>query len=387
MRVRPAPLEAGSAAFGWLMRVLSRCAPLFAVATVAAAEPLPVHLSSSLEPRNGRLPVFAVDGDEGTSFGTRTAPKPDDHFTITFDAPARLTTLSVLTGRTDERERLTDGALEISQDGTAFTELARLNDGTATAMAPDHAIKAVRLRVLGANSEPLTLCEFRAMETPFAPAGRVEVVRKLGSEFGEATIRFLGDASLLEGEEQKQLTAFLEKIGGIYGDKLAEMAKRLDSPWEQVPKTLFVSYKTDTGRGVPAYASGNSITLNTKWVWRQRDDSIGMFVHELSHVVQHYPRGNPGWLVEGISDLIRYELSPPEDAWVRRLEAIDPKKSDYKHAYSEAAKFLAWIQKTYAPELEGKLSRAMQEGKFRDALWAEITGKDLDTLWREYRGE
>jgi hypothetical protein len=69
------------------------------------------------------------------------------------------------------------------------------------------------------------------------------------------------------------------------------------------------------------------------------------------------------------------------------LEAIDPKKSDYKHAYSEAAKFLAWVQKTYAPALEGKLSRAMQEGKFRDAFWAEVTGKDLEALWREYRGE
>jgi hypothetical protein len=346
-----------------------------------------VRLSSNLEPRNGRLPVLAVDGDEATYFAARTASKMDDHFTVTFDAPTRVTTLSVVTGRSDGRDRLAEGALEISEDGTTFTELARLTEGAATASAPDGAIKAVRLRVLAESREPLVLRELRAQDAPFAPAGRVEVVRQLGPEFGEATIRFLGDASLLEGDEQKQLTTFLEKIGGIYGDKLGEMAKRLDSPWEQVPKTLFVTYKTDTGRGVPAYASGDSITLNTRWVWRQRDDSVGMFIHELSHVVQHYPRGNPGWLVEGLSDLIRYELSPPEDAWVKRLEAIDPKKSDYRHAYSEAAKFLAWVKNTYAPALAGKLSRAMQEGKFRETFWAEETGKDFDTLWREYRGE
>ena len=116
-------------------------------------------------------------------------------------------------------------------------------------------------------------------------------------------------------------------------------------------------------------------------------DYIMPFLQDRPAILQRYPRGNPGWLVEGLSDLIRYEMSPPEDAWVRRLEAIDSKKSDYQRAYSEAAKFLAWVKKTSAPALAGQLSRAMQEGKFREAFWAEVTGKDLDTLWREYRGE
>src|SRR4030095_9290408 len=93
-----------------------------AAATVSAAEPLPVHLSSSLEPRNGRLPVLAVEGDEATYFGARTAPKVDDHFTVTFDAPTRVTTLSVLTGRPDGRDRLAGGACVICDSGTTFTQ-------------------------------------------------------------------------------------------------------------------------------------------------------------------------------------------------------------------------------------------------------------------------
>jgi hypothetical protein len=351
-----------------------------------AAEPIPVHLATNLEPRMGRTAVFAVDGDDATYFASRRAPKADEYFAVTLDAPALVARLSVATGKSDGSERLADGALEISEDGNAFTEIARLKDGTADAAVPPRAIKAIRVRVLKDGTEPFTLRELRVSDAPFAPAGVVKNTRQLGSEFGGATISFLGDATLLAGDEQTKLTAFLEKAGAIYVGQLAEMARRLDTPWERVPKSLVVTYKAETGKGVPAYASGNTITLNTAWVLRDPADSVGMFTHELSHVVQQYRPGNPGWLVEGLADLIRYELSPPSDAWVQRLERIDPKRSDYKHAYSEAAKFLAWVQKSYAPGLEGKLSRPMHDGKFRDELWAEITGKDLAALWSEYQG-
>ena len=352
-----------------------------------AAQSVAVHLSTSLEGRPGRTPLWAVDGDLTSSYGTRQPPKKDDHFTITFDAPTQLSTVEVITGTGEGRGRLEDGALEASEDGTTFTELARLKDGTATSAAPESPVKAIRLHVLSDAKDGLILRELRSSEITFEPAGRVQAEQKLGAEFGEETIRFLGDASLLTGAAQAKLTAFLRTAATIYTTKLGEMVKRLDTPWAAVPKSLLVIYKADTGRGVPAYALGNTITLNITHVLNNPADSTGMFTHELSHVVQQYRGGNPGWLVEGIADLIRYELSEPGDAWLLRVQAIDPKQSDYKHAYGEAAKFLAWVQKTHAPGLESKLSRAMHDGKFHDGLWVEITGKDLASLWAEYQGD
>src|SRR6185436_1626809 len=39
----------------------------------------------------------------------------------------------------------------------------------------------------------------------------------------------------------------------------------------------------------PAYASGSTITINGKWITDHPDD-LGMVVHELTHVIQMYPR-------------------------------------------------------------------------------------------------
>lgn len=46
------------------------------------------------------------------------------------------------------------------------------------------------------------------------------------------------------------------------------------------------------------------------WVKSQPND-FGMVVHELTHLVQRYPPGSPGWLVEGIADYIRAKYFEP----------------------------------------------------------------------------
>ncbi len=330
--------------------------------------------------------MFVVDGDESTYLATRQPPKKEQYFAVTFDEPTTVGALSVITGKNDTKERLASGVLEVSEDGTTFTQAAEFKDGGASAPAPAKPIKTLRVRVTADGTETLTLREIKVGDAKLAPVGRVDVTRDLPAELGGGTLHFLGDATLLSGDVQKTLTAFLEKASGLYSEKLPEMLKRMQVPVERIPRRLVVAYKSDTGRGVPAYALGDSLTLNTDFVRKNLEESSGMFIHEFSHVVQGYPNGNPGWLVEGLADLIRLELSPPNDVWVKRTRAIDPKRSDYKHAYGEAARFLEWIQGKYAPDLEGKLNTVMHERKWRDELWTEWTGKDLATLWAEYQG-
>jgi hypothetical protein len=131
----------------------------------------------------------------------------------------------------------------------------------------------------------------------------------------------------------------------------------------------------------PAYSSGASITVNGEWIAGHPDD-LGMMVHELTHIVQSYPpgRNKPGWLVEGIADYIRWWRYEPEAPRSR----IDPLKASYRDSYRITAAFLAWITGKYDRRIVPTLDKALRENRYRDAIFSEVTGKDLDTLWSEF---
>jgi hypothetical protein len=110
-----------------------------------------------------------------------------------------------------------------------------------------------------------------------------------------------------------------------------------------------------------------------------------MYIHELTHVAQAYPNGNkPGWLVEGIAEAVRYQLSPADDTWRTEVDALNPAKLDYKKAYRDTAPYLLHIEKQ-KPGTLAKLSRAMKDGKYSDALWPQLTGKTPDEWLADIR--
>ena len=130
-----------------------------------------------------------------------------------------------------------------------------------------------------------------------------------------------------------------------------------------------------------AATSGDRIRIATAWV-RKRPDDLGMVIHELTHVVQAYPRGGPGWLTEGIADYVRYVQY--------EKRAVAPKaqrKGSYTAGYWTAAPFLAWIAEKHEPRVVRKANAAMRSGRRRDDLWKEWTGRDLDALWKDYAAD
>jgi Domain of unknown function (DUF3472)/Peptidase of plants and bacteria len=128
-----------------------------------------------------------------------------------------------------------------------------------------------------------------------------------------------------------------------------------------------------------AHASGGTITIGAPYVRTHRDD-LGMVAHELTHVVQGYPSGGPGWLVEGIADWIRLVHFEPKAPRPK----IDPEKASHKDAYKTTAMFLEWIENEHGAGLVVKLNAALRRGAYRDALFQEITGKTLDELWAAF---
>jgi hypothetical protein len=99
-------------------------------------------------------------------------------------------------------------------------------------------------------------------------------------------------------------------------------------------------------------------------------------------VVQSYhSRSNPGWLVEGIADYVRFWVFEPQTP-KRRL---NPDRIKYTDSYQTTAAFLAWAVQKYDKDLVTKLNAACRKGQYKPDLWKEYTGKDLDALWEEFK--
>lgn len=129
-----------------------------------------------------------------------------------------------------------------------------------------------------------------------------------------------------------------------------------------------------------AYRAGRTITISTKWIHDHPDD-FGMIVHELTHVIQDYPRGNPGWLVEGMADYVRYYVAEPGSPRGR----FNAQRQSYRSGYQPAAGLLNWLERTAGPGIVTKLNRAMRDGTYSAARFREITGDDPDVLWERFK--
>ncbi|MCX8108384.1 MAG: basic secretory family protein [Verrucomicrobiae bacterium] len=149
------------------------------------------------------------------------------------------------------------------------------------------------------------------------------------------------------------------------------------------------------GRGVAA-TSGRRITANADWVRRElKGEAVGALLHEMVHVIQQYgrsPRGStrpPGWLVEGITDYIRWFKFEPQShgadiVWLRKQRNPNLR---YDASYRITANFLNWVAEKYDPEIVRHLNAAIREGKYSEAVWKEFTGKTADELGAEWKAE
>lgn len=164
--------------------------------------------------------------------------------------------------------------------------------------------------------------------------------------------------------------------------KIVEM---LPSEGYAAPTKFSITFRRDM-RGV-AFASGSRITCAGDWFKKNLDgEAVGAVVHEMVHVVQQYGRArgtgnrNPGWLVEGLADYIRWFLYEPESKRPR----VNPARAKYTDSYRTTGAFLNYLMEKHDEEIVKKLNAAMREGKYTPELWATLTGKTVDELWGEY---
>lgn len=303
---------------------------------------------------------FAFDGDDATWFLSSDKPDGDDYFTLAFDQPVAVTSIAVTTGTPEGDVRIEAGHVEVSADGENFESIAVLADGAAAAHFDERSVRAVRLKPDREHDHPVAISEIKIDSRPAVTTFKYPV-------------EFVVDVS-----DAPEMGAWAEKVAGICQRAYPMINDELQSEGFRPPHLITMTLKSDY-RGVAA-TSGDRIVGSVRF-FKEHPDDVGAMVHETTHVAQHYRgRRNPGWLVEGVCDYVRFFKFEPG-----HLGPIDPERAHYNGSYRVTAAFLAYLVEKYDDQLVRKLNALMREGRYHDEVFQTLTGKTLDELDEEWR--
>jgi len=214
--------------------------------------------------------------------------------------------------------------------------------------------------------------------TPPPPPAKAETV----ATAGEAKI-------VIDYTEMPELKEWVEtKLAPACEQWYPKIVEMLPSEGFTAPRRATITFHKDM-KGIAA-TGGTQVNCAGEWFSKNLSgEAVGAVIHELVHVVQQYGRArdgapNPGWLVEGLADYIRwFKFEQP----VNRPR-VNPARAKYTDSYRTTAAFLNYVAETYDKDgskgIIKKLNAAMRQGKYTADLWKDCTGKTTDDLWADY---
>ena len=309
-------------------------------------------------------PEMAMDGDTGTYFKSAYGMSDGDDFQVLLSQPISLQSLRITTGGADNEDTLTDGSVEISEDGSHYKKAASFDkDGVAAASLHNRRVRSLRIRLTGRRSIPALLIREIALQS------RVKIAHiQMGPGRGFIDLSQAPDLTVWAQRAEQQMESFwLDTAALLYSDRFL------------TPNMVSVVYRTGPDVTPVAATGGGVMTVNSAWC-RQHSDDTGLTVHETAHVIQAMSAYNPVWLIEGIADYIRWIKFEPENYHVR----INPKTATYHDSYRTTATFLAWCELHYDNRLVTHLNHDVRFGKYTNGRFKQYCGKDVDTLWAEF---
>lgn len=182
------------------------------------------------------------------------------------------------------------------------------------------------------------------------------------------------------------------KIADLYYPAVCAL---LDDGHSDFPKQLDICF-TQIPNGNMAQTRLDQIRLNAQYLDEFKNEPGTLdqvLVHEMTHVAQHYYRPIIGrWLVdnprparfwvEGMADYVCFRLGVTNHLHCGECNAVFP---HYKDGYSCAAAFLLYLERTYNRAMVPRLNTTLRRGGHSDGFFFQMTGKDLATLWTEFR--
>jgi hypothetical protein len=189
--------------------------------------------------------------------------------------------------------------------------------------------------------------------------------------------------------------AVAERARKIADLHYAAICALLDDGHSDFPKQFDICF-TQTANGNMAQTRLDQIRLNAEYLDEFENEPGTLdqvVVHEMTHVAQHYYRPIIGrWLinnprpakfwVEGMADYVCFRLSATNHLHCGECNSVFP---HYKDGYSCAAAFLLYLERTYNRAIVPQLNAVLRRGDHSDDFFFQMTGKDLETLWTEFR--
>ena len=144
-----------------------------------------------------------------------------------------------------------------------------------------------------------------------------------------------------------------------------------------------VKFVIDTSYKGVAATSRKRVVYSAKYMGAKPED-IDVVTHEVMHVVQEYGyRSGPVWLTEGIADYVRYKFGVDNKGAGWTMPEYKEGQS-YTNSYRITARFFAWLEKNVKPGLIKEIDSRLRARTYKAEAWAELTGKDIDQLWKSY---
>jgi len=174
-----------------------------------------------------------------------------------------------------------------------------------------------------------------------------------------------------------ELKEWADQLQPIVDAWYPKIVAALPSEGFEAPQKFTITFKKMDG---VAYTSGTSVVCAAAWFKAHPDDQ-GAVIHELVHVVQQYrSRRNPGWLVEGVADYLRWFKYEP----VNKRPRPNPDRAKYTDSYRTTAAFLEYVATHGHPDIAVQMNQVMRKGQYQPEIWQQFTGKSVDELWSDY---
>ncbi len=320
-------------------------------ALAAVDAPPAATIETTLSTASDHIRQFAFDGDADTFFASAQNAGKADHFTLVFPKPVTVKSITVVTGRPDGDDALDAGTLEGSDDHATFTELAKFENGRAHVEPRDRTLRAVRIQPRTDLDHPLAIREITIEADPAVAVFKYPI--EFSVDVSDAPdMKDWADKTARECERVYPLFCELLKSEGY-------------KPAHHITMALKTDY-----RGVAA-TGGTRITGSVKY-FKDHPQDVGAMVHESIHVIQRYRgRGNPGWLVEGLDDYLRFFIYEPGN-----LGPIRADRAHYNSSYRVTAAFLAYVIDKYEKDSRQQAEHAHARGNVQGGHLQGPDGQD-----------
>jgi hypothetical protein len=198
---------------------------------------------------------------------------------------------------------------------------------------------------------------------------------------------------VIDTSETPELTQWINaKLRPVVEQWYPRIVEMLPSDGYAAPVSFSITFRKEK-QGV-ADTSGTRINVAAAWFKRNlHGEARGAVVHEMVHVVQQYgpaqhtnpqAKPNPGWLVEGIADYIRWYRYEPQS---HGADHIDKARATYNGSYRETANFLDYVVRNYDKDIVRELNAEMRAGRYDQALWRQLTGREAEDLGAEWKAK